>query len=310
MTTTTTTSIQQPLSRTVRSGISLTIDGTISVEVDVFAAVAEERIGLNGFCAHDHAPARVKQSLSCPVCGNADQASHQRGKEVDGGVVIVPPEVIAESKGKAAEVHDEINLAVHRAIDVAQAMPSGKTYYLKVSKAQPAALSRYVSLAQALEARPDLALVGIGSLKGAVSRFVLVSSGGTLMLRQLADPGLVRQRPVVTGDNDVDQAATAKIGAILDMLVSDFDPLERTNYAEQVIQGYLDEAIPVAAAEAPAPAEAPIVNGVDVALDSWVAELQARTGKALVAVPDAPAAKKRAPRKAAAPKKTVKAKAS
>lgn len=297
-----TESIQAPLSRTVRSDISLSIDGTISVQVDVFAAVGDDRLGLNGICNHEHAPAKVKQSLACPVCGNSDQSTHVRGKEVEGGIVIVPSDVLAQSRQVAADYHDEINLTVHRAIDVASAMPSGKTYYLKVSKKSPAALSRYVTLAHVLEARPDLALVGVGSLKGAISRFVLVSSGGTLMLRQLADPALVRQRPVIAGDNDLDAVGATKVEAILEMLVSDFDPLARTNFAEQVIQSFIDDAQPEPAAEVvllPTAEQAP-VQGIDTALDGWVAELQARTGKTLVAVPDeAPAApKKRATRKA------------
>lgn len=306
--TTTTSMIQQPLSRTVRSGISLSIDGTISVEVDVFAAVADDRLGLNGFCASEHAPAKVKQTLACPICGNSDQATHQRGKEVDGGIVVVPPEVLEAAKGKAEEFHGEINLSVHKAVDVAEAMPSGKTYYLKVAKKHPAALTRYVALASVLESRTDLALVGVGSLKGALSRFVLMSSGGTLMLRQLADPALVRQRPVVTGDAPVDVAAAAKIESIIDMLVTDFDPLERTNYSEQVVQEFIDAAQPVPAAELPTQ-DRPSEPGIDASLDNWVAELQARTGKALVAVPDAEP-KKRAPRKAAATKPTTKKKVS
>ncbi len=299
--------VQPGLKRAARSEVTLRID-MVGVPVSVFGAVEEDDSGaLNQLCYNGHEPVRVKRSFVCPTC--SETRGHVKGQQKGDGYVVVPEAVIAQAAEADKFAHDEITLSVHRTAEVNLAMPAGKSYYLDVSKRHPTSRKLYAALAQVIDSRPDLTLVGTFANRSSAYRYSLIASHGTLMLRQMAEPTQVRQRPVidsVAGADDVDL-----LSKILELSVKPFDPLTRASKRSAVIAAYVDGAQvsgpgPVLSerdgAVATLIADAEAAVDISSQLNAMLAAAEQRAAAAAAPAVVEPVKPKRAPRKRAAAK--------
>jgi len=280
--------------RPIRSGVQLVIAGMVSIPVSIFSAQDTDSDGdLTNVCtaeAHADRPSTIRQVYRCPIC--EVESGFVKGKKVDDGLVVIPKEIIEKAEAATAELKGSIQMSVHDATEVNQMMPSGKSYYL-TAKAGPAAES-YVALAKLMEQRPDLTFVGQHAMKGGPAPYQLIVADGTLVLRQMARPDLVRERPQV--DGDVSELKVQQFSAVLDMLKTNYDPTSFLSERSKVLTEYVSQQAPQAPAAAPGTVDTSITSLEDQ-LAAVLAQAQAQSQAA--AEPAAPAkpARKRAAKK-------------
>ncbi len=279
-----------PLSRATKAGVVIKI-GMLALPVSVHSSVADEE-DLKTVCAHtgtgktEEALSTIRQSRACPVC----EATEGFGKAapVGDGFIEVPAEVLEAAA--AAEDIGDLELGIHPASEVVKhTLATGRTYYLSTKVAHQA----YATFARVVADRDDLALVAMLNIRGAAHPYRLVAEDGTLLLRQLADPALVRERPQIEGD--VLDANVASLNRIFEDNLSTFDPASLARPKNRIITEYLEGKAPVPAAQVDSSGGATVID--------FTAQLAASLPKtaAKKAATKAPAA----PAKKATPRKRV-----
>lgn len=213
------------LKSATRTNVTVSL-GPIGFTASVHTAVeSEDATGLVNVCVHPAsteagAPSRIRRTDACPVCENSDKATFRKAKIEGGTVKVLPVQELARAAETGHACKDRVELTVHPAKQLTKAFHDGTSYYLKPQTATVA--STYAVLATVLERRQDLAFVGEFAVKGVARFYQLVVLEGTLVLRQLARPELVRDRPVNDAEPNITWVTMAEQFA--DAISTDFDP--------------------------------------------------------------------------------------
>lgn len=239
------------VSRTIRVA-SLQL-GPITAEVGILGAVEDEDAGLVSICVHgqpegEATPARIKRKDFCPVCDNEDKSTFLKGKVVGNGIVPIPREALEEIASGAEESKKKISLTSHPGKALTAAFPSGKSYYLAP---RPGAANNYALLATVLAERPNQAFVGEFSFGGAPALYQLVVDEGILIMRQLARPESVRDRPVVDGLVN-DQYLQLAL-QFADAICAPYDPSAYRDRRAEALAKVIESTVPVPLADAEGP---------------------------------------------------------
>lgn len=238
--------------------------GPISLEAGLLSAVADEEasVGLVSLCqhpdtVHKNEPAStIRRTDACPVCANHERSTFVKGKVVGDSVIVIDAAELQAVKDEDAAYTKKIELTVHRAADMAKAFPSGKAYYL--APRGPAAANNYALLAKLLAKRPDLAFVGEFSFGGAAALYQVIVDADVLILRQLARPDQVRERPAIEGEANEQFLTLAEQFA--DAICADYDPAAYRDKRTAALTKLLSEAAPVALSGTPGTAASPTVD--------------------------------------------------
>jgi non-homologous end joining protein Ku len=258
------------LSRSV-SNIRITLGALVNFQASVHSAIEDrENAGLSSLCVHENTehkdkPASpIKRRDFCPVCDNDDKTTFRKGQLAGDSAVMLTAEQVEAAKAHGQSIKGALELTTHTTESVNGTFPTGKSYYLNAKS--PADAKLYALVAKTLGAHPELTLIGEASLRGAAMLYQVVADGGTLIMRQLARPETVRERPVVEAETD------EKLGPLLEQLLTvsaePFDP--------QVYESKRAKALAEALAEAPTVAATsqdgvPAVANVDL-----VSQLEAK----------------------------------
>lgn len=240
----------------------------ISVKVE---KAADERTGpsFHNVCDDGHAPARVKQKLGCPECGNSERGTFKKAMDVGDGKV----KVITQEEQKAASAVDpalkqQINLTPHPRKDVAEhCMRSGGVYRLDPGTGtNPDEYAMFVALVKALKSEvlvtewawsnPKLYEIGVYD--------------GALVMYELMRPEQVRPVPKLEGKADKDALDMAK--QIAKMAAKPFDPKTYHDQRSEAIMSVLAQVTEVTAAEDP---DAPTNTGEAAPTGSLADQLKA-----------------------------------
>lgn len=240
--------------------------GLISLETAVVGAIADgEDSKLKTLCQHTgtkhekEGASTTKRRDFCPTCDNDDKSTFVKGKLVGDAAIIVPQEELDEIKAADAASTKKIELTVHKAADLIGAFPSGKSYFLAP---RGSGANHYALVAELVARRTDLAFVGQFSFGGAPALYQVLSDAGILILRQLARPELVKERPEV--DGLVDEKLLALAEQFADTLCAPYDPADYASKRAAAVQAALAKAAPVALSGTPGDTAAPAAQ-VDLA---------------------------------------------
>jgi len=277
--------------------------GPIGLEVNVMSAVEDEDAGLVSVCLHDTvsdeqlasmgvtretSPSTIKRRDYCPVCDNDAKGTFHKAKIVGGAAVLIDATALQALVAADEPTKKNIELTVHPAAQLTAAFPSGKSYWLAPRSAAGGA--NYGLLATLLAMRPDLGFIGQFSFNGAPALYQLVVSEGMLMMRQLARPSALRDRPVVAVEGE--SAFLELAEKFADTICAQYDPADYGNQRSAAVAALVEASVPVALA-----GEGQSVSVVSASVD-LAAALTAAMAKAAPA-PVKPA-RKRAVRKVAA----------
>lgn len=201
--------------------------GPIILEAGVLSAVTDEgTTGLSSICQHtgtkhgSKPAAKIRRRDFCPTCDNDDKEKFGKGRVAGTSVTVVESAELEAIKQLDQEAVKKIVINVHPAAELAVAIPSGKTYYL--APRGPAAASNYLLLGQVLANRPNLAFVGEFSFGSAASLYQILVDGDVLILRQLARPELIKDRPVIEGTPD--ERYLDMLTQLAELTCTPFDP--------------------------------------------------------------------------------------
>lgn len=282
----------QASTRVTAKGITLSF-GQINLIVNVHTAVgSDEDRSLKTVCTHEHNPTPIKQRKFCPVCDNDDYASFAKAKEMGEGYVLIPQDILDLEKAAQLDFKTEIAITMHPAADAVNMMPSGKSYYLSMERITDGQRQAYTMLSQLIRQREDLVFMCKYTLRTALSIFQLTTAtDGTLILRQMADAQLVRERPAIDWI-DLPAGAMDVANMVADTAAVPFVEAEHGTGKISIVADY-------AATQTPLPAAGDVVSASGEVLD-----ITAQLNAMLAASQPAPAAKVPAARKTTA-RKTV-----
>jgi non-homologous end joining protein Ku len=231
---------REPLTRAIRS-VDVVFD-VISFSAGLHGAVADQDVRLESFCDNGHAPTKVRQTTNCPACSNDDRGSWRKGKERGGEITLVPKDEYEAIKAKIEDFKGKVEIKVVEANDELM-VPAGDVYYLATKNAR--AGSGYPLLAALIRKRPKVAFLTELSTGGAPRLFRLHEDHGAIVLRELARPEALRERPTATGT--APQAAAVKRGEeLVDALLEPFDPAMFHNRHTEDVAELIEKARPVA----------------------------------------------------------------
>ena len=245
--------------------------GLLNVPVKVQTAITDSAPRFNTVCTHGHAPTKVKQSLACPACGNADRATFEKGHDNgDGTITVVNPDDLAQHQEVPAEVKEAITLSVHPAEDVDNAVPGGRTYWLAPGKGGEAGYTAFVAV---LRAHPDHALCTVFATRSRPSMYRVALHDDALMLVELAWPGDVTSIDVPEGD--APEAMVQQLALVISSASTPFDPSTYFDARAKAVEDFLSQQQAVAAGITPEDASeggAPAANDLASQLAAMLKE--------------------------------------
>lgn len=281
MATATPTFTQQALGRMIRA-VNFTLDG-ISLSAGLHGAVAEQDPRLESLCTRDHPPAKIRQTSSCPICGNDDKDTFRKGRVRRSEATVLDAEKLAELQAWDGEDSKAVAITVVDADDRLM-FPSGSTYYLAPSGRS--ASKTYALLAAVIKKRPKLAFLAELSMGGQPKLYRLAASDGVILMREIARPEALRAKPEVTGD--VSAVGLRMMEQLVDQIKKPFDPTQLRNRYFEAVTDLLEHSTSVTAGE----------NGP--AGDDVLAQLQATLDKIRQPAKPTPSPRKRVAKPAAA----------
>lgn len=280
--------------------------GFVPLHVKMEVAIDPESSDTHTVCTGDgtHAPSRVKQSFTCPICETSASSTwgfKERGVERDGAVVVLTPEEIAAATGAPHTGRKDappIELAFHNREKLFAATVAADS----VQNVYPdrGGEKAYALLRNALARRPDVvgAMIWAPSSKNAL--WVLEVVGSRIVASKRCWPEMVRATTEIA-DVDLLDVEQEMFGQLVEGSIEDFD---LGKYVDQSKLS-LEELIASRTAVSGATALKPGVAGRDQIPD-LLANLQASLA-ALQPAKKPPA--KRAPAKKAPAKKAAAKKA-
>lgn len=279
--------------RAIGSGVALNI-GVISTSVKLYSAVdkREEKSNIT-ICHTDHEPIRINQVTKCAKCGEIPLAQTSKAREVEGGVVILPKETLAENKEIVAPFKKRADIGAHPREQIETLTAVGdKAYFLTPEKGHEVT---YATILALVESNPELAFVAQWAPASAISQFQLRVWDGVLMFQERTRAGSLREAPQVEGSASPEVLKLA--GMMLEQVTSDFDPKNYTDPAREALDEFVAKATPVPLLGQDTGVVTPAITEEEL-----LASLRKSAGKA------APTPRKRAPAKRAATTKAPAAK--
>jgi DNA end-binding protein Ku len=276
------------------SKTSITI-GLVTVPVTLSPAVDDEGGEFRTVHCGDHEPARVTVKAMCTACDDNRSsvfAYPDRGREVDGKLVLVTQEDIAAAAGEPIKVmvpafhpREKVYAATVASDSVQNVLPQ-KGYD-----------KQYVALRNALMANPDVVAVTVWAPRSKNALWALEVVGDRIVASKRSWPEDVRAVPAAP-QVEISDMEQDMFNTLVQGLVADFDlgtyVNERAAGLDALVASRMGDAVAMPAGTAPA-----ATGGGDL-----MAALQASVKAAEKAKPrKAPAKKaaaKRAPRKVAA----------
>lgn len=261
--------------------------GLITVPVKIDGAL-EGAPSFHTVCNTGHAPVRIKQTLACPECKNADRGSFVKATETDDGkYAIVSAEKLEAATAVPDDVKNTITLTAHPAEQVQFAIPGEKTYFLAPGTDPNA----YALMVRLVEERRDVALLTTFAVRSKPALYRLGVYQGALTLTEMAYPEAIRPAPENTGV--VDEAMAAMASQFLDTITTDYDAASYTDTRSEAIRKVVEAADVVAAGGEAAPTA------------GEPTDLMAAMAAAIGQAPAKKTARKKTARKKTAAKKTA-----
>lgn len=193
--------------------------GLVAVTVGVQGAIDDTEPKFNTVCDQGHDPVRVKQSLTCPTCSNADRDLFKKAQETDDGkYVVVDPAKLKEVAEVPSEVKDAINLTAHPADDLRFAISGGKVYYLAPTKGDHDTYALFVEL---IKKRSDVAMCAKFAIRSKPAMYQLGVHSEALTLTEIAWPSTIREAPEHGGS--VDESMGEMANKFLDTIIEPFN---------------------------------------------------------------------------------------
>lgn len=228
--------------------------GLAGIPVKVEKAV-DDRIGpaFHNVCVgtdedDKHDPTRVKSTLACPTCDNADRGTFKKAIEVgDGKVKVITQEEQKQAGAVDTQLKQVINLTPHPRKDVAEhCIRSGGVYRLDLGTgASPDEYAMFVALVKSLKSEvlvtewawsnPKLYEIGVYD--------------DVLVMYELMRPEQVRPVPKIGGKADKATLDMAK--QLAKMAAKPFDPANYHDTRSEAIQSVLAGVKEVQAADDP-----------------------------------------------------------
>lgn len=288
----------------IRGGIRLQLAALemFGFTVAVATAVADDSKtnSVNYLCngvdaKHKHDVSPVNSIMTCPVCKNADETTFKRGKFTQGVASIIDAAELAAARVVDPKEYTTITLATYDAAEIARhTLPQSKPYFLELANKGEADL--YAAFVAMVTATPELAYIGVFSLKGASKIHQLGVFENALTITPIAWPASIKQPPANLGTPNQGNLTLA-----IDLVRATktaFNPDAYVNERAQRVAAVIDAGTPMAAVVDKQGKVAPSVSA-SPAMDDVLRQ----------AVAAAKAASAPAPRKATkrAPAKRVKA---
>ena len=239
-------------------GVSLSL-GLISATVRVESALDKPDslrtlcVGTNGPMG-THSPLAIRNVTTCDVCGPiTDKTTLLKGKPVGDGFAIVDADAIETLKHDHDDAYKKsISLTVHPVDEVASSTAQGeKMYYLVPDGAE----DRYALFASMVEAHPELAFVGLYTVRSRASMFTLRSHDGILVLEERTRAENMKAAPEVTGT--CNQALLGMAEQLLPAMVTPYDAAAYSDTYQAALDSLLAAAQVTEAGQAVLPIAAP-----------------------------------------------------
>lgn len=240
--------------RYVAKGVALSL-GLLTASVKLSAAVASKpRSEANVMvCDTGHAARQIRAPRVCDECGGEVPFQQlKKARPVEGGLVVLDDEDLAELKKDAERFKARASITAHPAEQVALLTGVGdKMYFLHPERGHEAAYATFLAL---VEAHPELAFVTQWTPRSAVAHFQVFARDGVLMFQERTRAGTLREAPEL--DLEVDTELVSLAEQMLERAVSDYDPATYADSAAEKIAAIVatKEVVPVAAEETPAAA--------------------------------------------------------
>jgi len=208
-----------PAVRTVAKGVGLNL-GLLTASVNMTSAVNSKAGSSNVMiCQHEHEAMKVRSPKMCPKCGEVDQTSLGRARQVDGGLVVLTEDDLIAAKAPTEETKKRAAITVHPRNQVDLGTQAGeKAYFLHPSAGHEAA---YATLSALVDAHPELAFCARWTPRSEQALFQLRTVDGTLLMQERAIATL-REAPKVEAKAVDDLVALAE--RLLKKQVTKFDP--------------------------------------------------------------------------------------
>lgn len=202
----------------------------LQFQASLHGTVADQMDPLVTVCDDGHPPARIRRADTCSSCGSTS-GDRKKAQEVGDSLVVLPPERLEAIKAADATFKNVIDLAVVEA-DSTYLIPAGSCYCLAP---RGVGGTNYSLIAAVVKRRPKLAFIGEFSMGGPPKLFRLeVDGDGVLILREIARPEAIRERPQITQEH-VGQEVLTMATQLADALATPFDPARFVNrHAKEV----------------------------------------------------------------------------
>ncbi|MEO6159057.1 MAG: Ku protein [Ilumatobacteraceae bacterium] len=293
----------------IKKDVNVQIGPFLKAKVSVHAAVDDDdkEVSLKTVCCgdglkdetgpakdvpHTHAPTAIKQLLRCPTCLNDDKATFKKAKQ-DGNVfAVVDTEALAAVQAESAGDSTLMDFTVHDVEDFDGRVLNGdKVYFLESVKSDE---KTYALIRSVVEANPDKVILTTWAARSKPAMYRLTTFNGALAVQKIAWLDSIREAPAV--DFEPSEKEIGMAGQLLSMAVMPFDAATYKDTRNEALAHLIAQAQGVEGIAAPATVgSAPKPTGGS--LEDMLAAALAAAG---ATVEDAPAPKKRAPRKAKA----------
>lgn len=175
------------MGRAYRKDVSL-VFGQVIIPVNITNAVRRDE-SLSNIClgdpAHPHDAAGIRNNPACPICGNQDPTSWQKGhKEADGSYTPVQTTEVKQLQEEAvAGTKDMLTVIGHPANDVHTQTAPGKGCY-QLTPSKEGLRSFFNGIVDAIERHPEIAFVTLFSPTTRSNQYELFVQGGALVMAE------------------------------------------------------------------------------------------------------------------------------
>lgn len=205
--------------RKIAKGVALSL-GLLNASVSMSRATDTREVESNVLvCQNEHPAKRIRQPRTCDECGEVALGSLAKARKVEGGLVVIPPELL-ETVTAGPEQTKRAEVAVHPREQVEVGTGIGdKVYYLH---ADPGHEVAYATIAALVESHPDKAFVARWAPRSQVSLFILRAADGVLLMQERTLTTTMREAPASPAEADAKLVKMAD--TLVKRLVSRFNP--------------------------------------------------------------------------------------
>lgn len=230
----------------VASNVALSF-GLITASVSVQAALdPKTKTGNVMVCDAGHEPLQIRQPRVCDQCGEVPFQQLKKARPVDGGLVLLEKEDLAEAASDATAFKKRAGVTAHPAEQVQIQTSTGeKLYYLVPDKGHEQA---YSTLRALVRNHPELAFVTQWTPRSALGQFQLIVHDDVLAFQERTEAGAnLRPAPVVSAEENEALVGLAEQVLSLPGSVSEYDPATYRDHFEERIAALISTKDVVAA---------------------------------------------------------------